>query len=96
MAASGRLGYDGTRQGFELSSDAVGKHMWARPSLWNYFKLPYTWWGALRNMVDCVADGGEPAISVNDGLAITELIEATERSIAEGQPIRMQAQGVGS
>jgi predicted dehydrogenase len=94
--SEGRLGYDGTRQGFELSSDKVDKHMWARPSLWNYFKLPYTWGGALRNLVDCVIDGGEPAISATDGLAITELIEATERSIAEGRPIQLQVQGVAS
>ena len=87
--SQGRLGFDGTRQGFELSSDIVGKHMWARPSLWNYFKLPYTWWGALRNMVDCVLDGGEPAIAPRDGLAVTEMIEATERSIAEGRPVKL-------
>ena len=83
----GRLQYSGTRRGFELSSDKVGKHMFARPSLWSYFKLPYTWWGAPRNMVDCILDGGEPAIAAADGLAITALIEAVEKSIAEGRPI---------
>jgi predicted dehydrogenase len=87
--SQGRLGYDGIRQGFELSSDNVGKHMWARPSLWNYFKLPSTWWGAQRNMVDCVLDGGEPAIIAEDGVAVTAMIEATERSIAERRPVKI-------
>ncbi|MFN8489048.1 MAG: Gfo/Idh/MocA family oxidoreductase [Caldilineaceae bacterium] len=85
--AQGRLQYSGTRRGFELSSDKVGKHMFARPALWSYFKLPSSWWGAPRNMVDCILDGGEPAIAADDGLAITALIEATEKSIAEGRPI---------
>lgn len=85
--SNGRLHLDGTNQGFEISSDQVGKHMYARPSLWTYFKLPYTWWGALRNMVDCVLDGGEPAISADDGLRVVAMIEATERSIAERRPV---------
>jgi predicted dehydrogenase len=83
----GRLQYSGTRRGFELSSDKVGKHMFARPSLWNYFKLPPSWWGAPRNMVDCILDGGEPAIAATDGVAVTAMIEAVEKSIEEGQPI---------
>ncbi len=87
--SAGRIGFDGIRQGFELSSDKVNKHMWARPSLWNYFKLPTTWWGAQRNLVDCVLDGGEPAIAAADGVAVTAMIEATERSIAEGRPVKV-------
>jgi len=87
--SEGRLGYDGIRQGFELSSDKANKHMWARPSLWNYFKLPSTWWGAQRNLVDCILDGGEPAIVAEDGVAVTAMIEAAERSIAEGRPVKM-------
>jgi predicted dehydrogenase len=85
--SQGRLQHSGTRRGFELSSDKVGKHMFARPALWSYFKLPQTWWGALRNMVDCILDGGEPAISAADGVAVTAMIEAVEKSIAEGRPI---------
>ncbi len=87
--STGRLHLDGSNQGFEISSDQIGKHMYARPSLWTYFKLPYTWWGALRNMVDCVLDGGEPAISAEDGLRVVAMIEATERSIAERRPIEI-------
>jgi predicted dehydrogenase len=83
----GRLGFDAIRQGFELSSDKIGKHMWARPSLWNYFKLPDWWWGSVRDLVDAVADDHDPAISAQDGVAVTAMIEATERSIAEGRPI---------
>ena len=63
--------------------------MYARPSLWNYFKLPDSWWGAPRNLVDCVLDGGEPAIAADDGVAVTAMIEATERSIAEGRPVQI-------
>ncbi|MCD6291005.1 MAG: Gfo/Idh/MocA family oxidoreductase [Anaerolineae bacterium] len=83
----GRLHFDAKRQGFELSSDEFGKHMFARPALWKRFKLPSTWWGALRSMVDCVLDGGEPAIPAEDGLAVTAMIEAVERSIQEDRPI---------
>ncbi len=85
----GRLGFDGIRGGFELSSDIVGKHMFARPSLWNYFKLPDSWWGAPRNLVDCVLDGGDPIIDAADGVAVTAMIEATERSIAQGRPVQI-------
>ena len=85
----GRLHYDGIRQGFELSSDQVGKHMFARPSLWTYFKLPGTWWGAVRNLVDCVLDGGDPTISAADGLAVVAMIEAMEHSIEAGQPVKV-------
>ncbi len=85
--SAGRLHLDAIRNGFELSSDEVGKHMFARPALWRHFKLPWTWWGALRNLVDCVLDGGELAISGSDGLAVVAMIEAVERSIEERQPV---------
>ncbi len=85
--SAGRLHQDMIRQGFELSSDKAGRHMFARPSLWSYFKLPYTWWGALRDMVDCVLDGGEPKISADDGLRVVAMIEATERSIEQRHPV---------
>lgn len=89
--STGRVHLDGIRQGFELSSDQVGKHMFARPSLWNYFKLAPTWWGAVRNLVDCVLDGGEPAISARDGLAVVAMIEAAERSIEQRAPVSVQS-----
>ena len=89
--SEGRLHLDGSHRGFELSSDKLGKHMYARPSLWTYFKLPASWWGALRNMVDCVLDGGEPAISVDDGLRVVAMIEAAERSITDGSPVKVDA-----
>lgn len=87
--SNGRLHLDGAHQGFEISSDQVGKHMYARPSLWSYFKLPYTWWGALRDMVDCVLDDKEPTITAADGLRVTAMIEATELSIAERTPVKI-------
>lgn len=87
--SDGRLHFEGSHRGFELSSDKIGKHMYARPSLWTYFKLPYTWWGALRNMVDCVLEGGEPAISAEDGLRVVAMIEAAERSITEQRPVEV-------
>lgn len=89
--SEGRLNLNGTQRGFELSSDKLGKHMYARPSLWTYFGLPYTWWGALRNMVDCVLDGGEPAISAADGLRVVAMIEAAERSITEQSPVMIDS-----
>jgi predicted dehydrogenase len=87
--ATGRLHFDAIRNGFELSSDGTGKHMFARPALWHHFKLPWTWWGAVRNLVDCVLDGGEPAITARDGLAVVAMIEAVERSIVERRPIEV-------
>jgi predicted dehydrogenase len=89
--SSGRIHLDGTRKGFELSSDTVGKHMYARPSLWNHFKLADWWWGAPRNMIDCALDGGDPAISADDGLMVVAMIEAAERSIREKAPIQVSS-----
>jgi predicted dehydrogenase len=89
--SNGRIQLDGANSGFELSSDQVGKHMYARPSLWTYFKLPYSWWGALRDMVDCVVDGGEPKITAADGLRVVAMIEAMERSIETRQPVSVDA-----
>ncbi len=89
--STGRLNFEGATQGFQISSDTVGKHMYARPSLWTYFKLSPSWWGALHNMVDCVLDGGDPAISASDGMHVTAMIEAAEKSIAEGQPVRIDS-----
>lgn len=85
--SQGRLGFDGIRQGFELSSDKVGKHMFSRPSLWTYFKLPDWWWGSLHDLVDAVIEEREPTIPAEDGVAVTAMIEATERSIAEGRRV---------
>lgn len=87
--SEGRLGFDGIRQGFELSSDKVGKHMFARPSLWTYFKLPDWWWDSLHDLVDAVIEDREPTIPVEDGAAVTAMIEATERSIAEGRKVEI-------
>ncbi len=83
----GRLAFDGVRGGFELSSDIEGKHMFSRPSIWNYFKLPDWWWGSVRDLVDSVVEERAPKIPASDGVAITAMIEATERSIAEGRPV---------
>ena len=87
--SKGRVHLNGISQGFELSSDIAGKHMYARPSIWNYFKLTSSWWGALRNMVDCVLDGGDPAISAADGLMVVAMIEAAEQSIEARKPIQI-------
>lgn len=87
--SEGRLSFDGIRQGFELSSDKVGKHMFARPSLWTYFKLPDWWWGSLHDLVDAVLEDREPTIPVEDGAAVTAMIEATEKSIAEGRKVEI-------
>jgi predicted dehydrogenase len=89
--SNGRLHLDGSHQGLEISSDQVGKHMYARPSLWTYFKLPYTWWGALRDMVDCVLDGGDPKITAADGLRVVAMIEAMERSIESRAPVMIDS-----
>ncbi|MCC6946012.1 MAG: Gfo/Idh/MocA family oxidoreductase [Thermomicrobiales bacterium] len=87
--STGRLNFEGATQGFQITSDTVGKHMYARPSLWTYFKLSPSWWGALHNMVDCVLDGGEPAIAARDGMQVTAMIEAAEISIAEGRSVEI-------
>jgi predicted dehydrogenase len=56
--------------------------------MWSYFKTDHSWGNSMRNMVDCVLDGGEPAIPARDGLAVVAMIEAAERSIVTGQPVR--------
>ena len=85
--SQGRLHVDRLRQGFELTSDVAGRHMYGRPGLWQRFTLPPTWFGALHNLVDCILDDGELAVTLADGLATVALIEAVERSIEQGRPV---------
>ena len=47
--------------------------------------------GALRNMVDCVLDDAEPAISAADGLRVVAMIEAAECSIEQRQPVQISS-----
>lgn len=37
---------------------------------------------SIRHFIDCVIDDSEPAVTGEDGLAVTELIEAIERSVS--------------
>jgi predicted dehydrogenase len=53
--------------------------------------MPDWWWGAGRNMIDVLLDGGEPAITGEDGLRVVAMIEATERSIATGKPVTIDS-----
>jgi predicted dehydrogenase len=85
--SKGRLHVDRLRQGFELTSDLAGRHMYGRPSLWDQYTLPPTYFGTLRNLIDAVEGTAELAITLDDGAAIVALIEATERSIATGRPV---------
>lgn len=89
--SAGRVHLDASAKGFELSSDKVGKHMYTRPSQWEHYRMPAWWWGALRNMVDCLLDGGDPAISADDGLQVVAMIEAAERSIIEKAPVQVSS-----
>jgi len=83
----GRLHVDRLRQGFELTSDVAGRHMYARPSLWQQYTLPTTYFGALRNLRDAVDKGDDLLVSLEDGLALVSMIEAVETSIATGRPV---------
>jgi predicted dehydrogenase len=85
--SQGRVHVDRLRQGFELTSDPAGRHMYARPSLWERYSVPPTYFGALRNLVEAILDGEELAVTLEDGLTIVALIEAVERSIATGRPV---------
>jgi predicted dehydrogenase len=85
--SKGRLHVDRLRQGFELTSDLAGRHMYARPSLWDRYTLPPTYFGALRNLIAAVDGTEDLVVSLEDGLATVALIEATERSIATGRPV---------
>jgi predicted dehydrogenase len=87
----GRLNIAGGNQAFELTSDALGRHLYDRPSKWDFYRMPDWWWGAGRNMVDVLLDGGEPAISGEDSLRVVAMIEATERSIATGLPVAIDS-----
>jgi predicted dehydrogenase len=85
----GRMKLDATQHGFELSSDVAGRHLFTRPSRWTEYRLPPFWWETLRNLVDCVLDGGTPAITGEAGLVSIRMIAAVERSIREHQPIQL-------
>jgi predicted dehydrogenase len=89
--SQGRIQIASGNQAFELSSDIAGKQMHDRPAKWSHYRMPDFWWGAGRNLIDCLLDGGEPAISAEDGLRVVAMIEATERSIASGQPVSVDS-----
>jgi len=42
---------------------------------------------SIRHFIDCVVDNTEPAVTGEDGLRVTELIEAIERSTSAGQRV---------
>ena len=81
----GKVTLDRSNRGFAL--DTEERQLSIRPKMWSYFKTAESWGNSMRNMVDCVLDGGEPAIPGRDGLAVVAMIEAAERSIITGQPI---------
>ncbi len=83
----GRLQVSGGNQAFELTSDVIDRHLHDQPSKWERYQMPGWWWGAGRNLVDILLDGGTPAISGEDGLRVVAMIEATERSIATKKPV---------
>jgi predicted dehydrogenase len=87
----GRIGFDGVRTGFELSSDLAGKHMFSRPNLWTSQRRPAWWWGPLHDLVDAIDEDRAPLASIDDGAAVVEMICAVEQSIAEGQKIELSA-----
>ncbi|MCC6703696.1 MAG: Gfo/Idh/MocA family oxidoreductase [Thermomicrobiales bacterium] len=87
----GRINVAGGNQAFELTSDSLGRHLYDRPSKWSFYQMPDWWWGAGRNLIDVLLDGGELAITAEDGLRVVAMIEATERSIATGKPVAIDA-----
>lgn len=44
---------------------------------------------SIRHFIDCVVEDTEPSVTGEDGLIVTELIEAIERSVASGQRITL-------
>jgi predicted dehydrogenase len=87
--SAGRLRVDRIKSGFELSSDQAGRHMLARPGLWERFTVPDSYWGILRGTVDAVLDGGPPPVAPEDALHAVEIIEAMDRSIRARSPIEL-------
>ena len=85
----GKVALDRSSRGFTLDTEA--RQLTIRPKMWSYFKTDDSWGNSMRNMVDCVLDGGEPAISARDGLAVVAMIAAAERSIETGQPVEPAA-----
>jgi predicted dehydrogenase len=82
----GKVTLDRSQSSFTL--DTESRRLTIRPKMWEYFKTPESWGNSMRNMVDCILDGGTPAIPGRDGLAVVAMIEAAERSIETGQPVR--------
>jgi len=44
---------------------------------------------SIRDFIDCVADDIEPSVTGEDGLRVTELIEAIERSVSTGAKVML-------
>jgi predicted dehydrogenase len=47
----------------------------------------------LRDLIDAIAGGREPAVSGRQGALTTSMLEAAERSAATGQAIRLPLEG---
>ena len=43
--------------------------------------------GEIRHLVRCLQNGSEPEVTLEDALAVTRLLEAERKSLAEGRPV---------
>jgi predicted dehydrogenase len=46
--------------------------------------------GEVRHFVECVRDGREPAVTIEDGIAAIRLEQAMKRSVAERRPVEVR------
>jgi len=44
---------------------------------------------SIRHFADCIIEGREPMVGLEDGLAVTRFLLAAERSAETGQPVRL-------
>jgi len=86
--AKGRICIDNTKQGIEVGSDTFVYPranpldlMHGKPGA--FMVLP------IYHFVDCVLDDREPLATGEDGLAVTKIIAAIERSIESGSPVQV-------
>lgn len=83
---AGRISIDDTNQGLEIGSEAF---VYARPGPLDlvhgtpgtFMVLP------IYHFVDCILDCRKPLATGEDGLAVTKIISAIERSIESGAPV---------
>jgi predicted dehydrogenase len=88
QGSEGRIDLNLSNEGVQAASDAYA-FVSAGRRLDVHGKLRGFIIESRQHFVDCILDDRSPLVSGEDGLVVTAMIEAVERSLNEGRPISM-------